>query len=138
MQCWRCSGYTELDHAPSCPHRASPSPGVVSELSWPTGDDGQPVSLERAIERAEALDRAATYWVEFTSTDDEELDAEIIRIEDRYHPLGAIQRYCQYYGVGAVYGDGSGALGAITHEGAVVAGAESARDVAIERPAPRP
>lgn len=139
MQCWRCAGYTELDHAPRCPHRATAVPPVV-RLSWPTGDDGQPVSLERALELAAALNDATSeqFWVEFASTDDAETDAELIRIEDHYHTLGAIQRYCQHYGVGAVYGDGTGHRGAVTRDGAVVLGATNPRDVATGRPAPTP
>jgi hypothetical protein len=133
MNCLRCAGHTELDHAPSCPHRASPVPPVV-ELSWPTGDDGNPVSLERAIGLAKALDStrsALTYWVEFTSTDDVELDDELRAIEAEYHSLTVVQRYCQLYGVTAIYGDGSGTLGAVKRDGSVVPGAERARDVAL-------
>jgi hypothetical protein len=131
LSCFRCAGYTELDHARTCPHRESPSPVVVAELPWPTGDDGQPVSLGRALQLAQALDETERYWVEFTSTDDPETDAELVQLEDRYHSLGAIQRYCQHYDVGAVYGDGPGVQGAITRSGALVTDAPNPREVAL-------
>jgi hypothetical protein len=134
MKCFRCAGDAKLDHAPSCPHRETPV-GPVVELQWPIGDDGKPVSLERAIGLAKALDGGTrsgrTYWVEFTSTDDVELDDELRAIEAEYYPLGVIQRYCQLYGVTAIYGDGSGTLGAVKRDGVVVPGAERARDVAL-------
>lgn len=128
--CFRCAGYTQLDHARECPHRETPSGPVVS-LKWPTGDDGKPVSLERAVDLVRALDDTERFWVEFTSTDDAELDAELIGLEDTYHTLGAIQRYCEHYSVGAIYGDGSRVRGAVTSAGAVVADAPNPRDVAM-------
>jgi hypothetical protein len=131
IRCFRCSGAPDLEHARGCAHRTAPSPTLVAELPWPTGDDGQPVSLGRALELAQALDETERYWVEFTSTDDPEIDAELILLEDSYHSLGAIQRYCQHYDVGAVYGDGPEVRGAITRSGAVVLDAPNPRDVAL-------
>jgi hypothetical protein len=57
LGCFRCAGAPDLEHARGCPLRTAPVPPVV-ELTWPTGDDGQPVSLERAVELAAALDEA--------------------------------------------------------------------------------
>jgi hypothetical protein len=133
LTCWRCSGHTELDHARDCPDRTAPVPSVV-ELSWPNDEDGRPVSFERAVELAAALDedvRQPLYWVQFTDTvDDRDLDGQTTRLEDTAHTLPAIRRYCEHYSVGAVYGDESGALGAVTRTGEVVPGAANAPDAA--------
>jgi hypothetical protein len=137
LSCFRCAGYADLDHARDCPHRTTPVHEVV-ELSWPTVDDGRPASLERAIELVGALDDAVRrpqplYWVCFTSTDiadERDLDGQTTELEDSEHTLPAIQRYCQLYRVGAVYGDASGARGAVTRQGTIVPDAPNPRDVA--------
>jgi hypothetical protein len=59
LGCFRCAGAPDLEHARDCPHRTAPVPPVV-ELQWPTGDDGKPVSLERAIELLAALNAATS------------------------------------------------------------------------------
>lgn len=104
---------------------------LVAEHRWPTGDDGQPVTLERALELLLALDAAERYWVEFSAADDPEIDRELTRIEERYHSLEAIQRYCEHYSVGAVYGDRGAPSGAVTRTGTLVPGAANPRDVAM-------
>lgn len=124
-----CSeSHAESPELPEAPARARV---LVAEHPWPTGADGQPVSLERALELLQALDAAERYWVEFASSDDPEIDAELVRLEERYHSLEAIQRYCQHYGVGAVYGDGGAPSGAVTRTGTLVPGAANPRDVAL-------
>src|SRR5688572_18688853 len=88
LACFRCAGYTELEHTRDCAHRTAPVPPVV-ELSWPTAD-GRPVSLERAIDLVAALDDAVkvpqpVYWVRFLSTntvDERDLDGQTTRLED--------------------------------------------------------
>jgi hypothetical protein len=124
----RESDVGESSDLPDEPARAR---ALVAEHRWPTGDDGQPVSLERALELLHALDAAETYWVEFSPTDDPEIDAELTRIEGRYHSLEAIQRYCEHYSVGAVYGDRGAPSGAVTRTGTLVPGAANPRDVAL-------
>jgi hypothetical protein len=104
---------------------------LVAEYPWPTGDDGQPVSLERALELLDVLHAAEPYWVEFGPSDDAEIERELTRIEERYHSLEAIQRYCEYYAVGAVYGDRGAPSGAVTRTGTLVPGAANPRDVAL-------
>jgi hypothetical protein len=59
MGCFRCLGAPDLEHARDCPHRTAPPPVSVTEFAWPTGDDGEPVSIERAIELAQTLDESA-------------------------------------------------------------------------------
>jgi hypothetical protein len=113
------------------PEEPARARALVAEHRWPTGDDGQPVSLERALELLLALDAAERYWVEFSAADDPEIDAELTRIEERYHSLEAIQRYCEYYNVGAVYGDRGAPSGAVTRTGTLVPGAANTRDVAL-------
>lgn len=116
-RCFRCAGAPDLEHARDCPHRTAPPPPVVPSLPWPRGYDGKLVSLERAIKLTGALDETAPYWVEFDSTNDPKLDAELVRLEENPQPLGAIQRYCQHYRVGAFYGDDGGVRGAVTSVG---------------------
>src|SRR5688572_32438031 len=98
MNCFRCSGYTELEHSLSCPHRVGPAPPVET-LRWPRSDEEHAPEreLDRAFDLAKALNDFETYWVEFTSTDDAEADAELIVLEDTYHSLEEIQHYCQRY-----------------------------------------
>jgi hypothetical protein len=57
LGCFRCAGAPDIEHARGCPLRTAPI-SRVTELRWPAGDDGRPVSLERAIELAAALDEA--------------------------------------------------------------------------------
>jgi hypothetical protein len=124
-------GESAVDHSRNRPEEPARARALVAEHPWPTGDDGQPVSLERALELLRALDAAERYWVEFSATDDPEIDAELTRIEERYHSLEAIQRYCQHYSVGAVYGDRGAPSGAVTRMGTLVPGAANPRDVAL-------
>jgi hypothetical protein len=41
------------------------------------------------------------FWVEFRSTEDAALDAELIRIEDTKHTLDEVRGYCRTYRVAA-------------------------------------
>jgi hypothetical protein len=124
LTCLRCEGRTEVGHVRDCPHREDPPPGPPLELPFLLDEAGKPLPLERARELSDAFaerKRDRRYWVEFSSTDDGDRDAELIRLEDGLQSLGDIVHACRHYGVVAHFGDAEGPRGSVTADGVIVA-----------------
>jgi hypothetical protein len=89
---------------------------------WPIDDaTGKPATLARMLElQAVADGKELRFWVDFRSTEDAELDAELILVEDTQHTLDEIRNYCRTYRVAAQIADDQGTvLGSVLGDGEI-------------------